>query len=164
RRQRSRSRAARSPRTWCACPSDRRARPGPRRRAARPAGLGHSYDTGTDLVRPSRDAWDHHPLHGDVCAARCHGEADAGRPGGAGWVVPRKYVEKVGEAGFKKAPIGAGPYKFVSFTPGIELVMEANEQYWRKVPSVKRIVFKVIPEATTRLAALKGGEVDIVYA
>ena len=83
---------------------------------------------------------------------------------GAGWVVPRKYVEKVGEAGFKKAPIGAGPYKFVSFTPGIELVMEANEQYWRKVPSVKRIVFKVIPEATTRLAALKGGEVDIVYA
>src|SRR2546428_4903208 len=42
--------------------------------------------------------------------------------------------------------------------------MEANEQYWRKIPSVKRIVFKVIPEATTRLAALKGGEVDIVYA
>jgi peptide/nickel transport system substrate-binding protein len=41
---------------------------------------------------------------------------------GAGWIVPKKYVEKVGEAGFKKAPIGAGPYKFVSFTPGLELV------------------------------------------
>jgi peptide/nickel transport system substrate-binding protein len=66
--------------------------------------------------------------------------------------------------GFKKAPIGAGPYKFVSFTPGVELVMEAYEQYWRKVPSVKRIAFKVIPDETTRLAALKGGEVDIVYA
>ena len=37
---------------------------------------------------------------------------------GAGWVVPRHYVEKVGEDGFKKAPIGAGPYRFVSFTPG----------------------------------------------
>ena len=33
----------------------------------------------------------------------------------AGWVVPRKYVERVGEEGFRKAPIGAGPYKFVSF-------------------------------------------------
>src|SRR5499425_3783081 len=39
---------------------------------------------------------------------------------GAGWVVPRKYVEKVGDEGFKRAPIGAGPYKFVSFTPGVE--------------------------------------------
>ena len=41
---------------------------------------------------------------------------------GAGWIVPKKYVEKVGDDGFKKAPIGAGPYKFVSFTPGVELV------------------------------------------
>ena len=37
---------------------------------------------------------------------------------GAGWIVPKKYVEQVGEEGFKKAPVGAGPYKFVSFTPG----------------------------------------------
>ena len=42
---------------------------------------------------------------------------------GAGWIVPKKYVEKVGDDGFKKAPIGAGPYKFVSFTPGVELVL-----------------------------------------
>jgi ABC-type transport system substrate-binding protein len=39
----------------------------------------------------------------------------------AGWVVPRKYVERVGEEGFRKAPVGAGPYKFVSFNPGVEL-------------------------------------------
>src|SRR6267143_879173 len=38
---------------------------------------------------------------------------------GAAWVVPRKYLEKVGDEGFKKAPIGAGPYRFVSFTPGV---------------------------------------------
>src|SRR5438270_422086 len=63
---------------------------------------------------------------------------------GAGWIVPKKYVEKGGEDGFKKAPIGAGPYKFVSFNPGVELVMEANEKYWRKTPSVKRLIFKVI--------------------
>jgi peptide/nickel transport system substrate-binding protein len=83
---------------------------------------------------------------------------------GVGWIVPKKYVEKVGDEGFKKAPIGAGPYKFVSFMPGIELVLEAFDQYWRKSPSVKRLVFKVIPDETTRLAALKRGEVDIAYS
>src|SRR5262249_14461680 len=82
---------------------------------------------------------------------------------GAGWVVPKKYVEKVGDDGFKRQPIGLGPYRFVSHTPGIELVMEAFEGYWRKVPSVKRLVFKSVPEATTRAAMLKRGEVDVAY-
>ena len=83
---------------------------------------------------------------------------------GAGWVVPKKYVEKVGDDGFKKHPIGAGPYKFVSFTPGVELVLEAYDGYWRKKPAVKHIVMKVIPDESTRLAALKRGEVDIAYS
>jgi len=83
---------------------------------------------------------------------------------GAGWIVPKKYVQQVGEDGFKKAPIGAGPYRFVSFTPGVEMVVEAFEGYWRKIPAVKRLVFKVIPEEATRLAALKRGEVDIAYS
>src|SRR6266851_5046566 len=82
---------------------------------------------------------------------------------GAGWVVPKKYVERVGDDGFKKAPVGLGPYKFVSHTPGVELVMEANEDYWRKVPSVKRLVYKSVLESTTRMAMLKRGEVDIAY-
>src|SRR5687767_8302367 len=55
---------------------------------------------------------------------------------GAGWIVPRKYVEKVGDDGFKKAPMGAGPFKFVAFQPGVELVLEAFPGYWRKAPSV----------------------------
>ncbi len=83
---------------------------------------------------------------------------------GAGLVVPKKYLERVGDDGFKQHPIGAGPYKFVSQTPGLELVLEANETYWRKIPSVKRLVFKSVPEATTRLAVLKAGEADIAYA
>jgi peptide/nickel transport system substrate-binding protein len=83
---------------------------------------------------------------------------------GAGWIVPKKYVEKVGDDGFKKAPIGAGPYRFVSFTPGVELVLETYEDYWRKKPGVKRLVLKGIPEEATRLAALKRGEVDIAYS
>src|SRR3989441_12867376 len=46
---------------------------------------------------------------------------------GAGWIVPKKYVARVGDEGFKKAPIGAGPYRFVSFNPGVELVAGAVE-------------------------------------
>jgi len=82
---------------------------------------------------------------------------------GAGWIVPKKYVEQVGDDGFKKHPVGLGPYKFVGQTPGVEVVLEAFEGYWRKVPSVKRLVFKSVPESTTRLAMLKRGEVDIAY-
>jgi peptide/nickel transport system substrate-binding protein len=82
---------------------------------------------------------------------------------GAAWIVPKKYVEKVGDEGFKKAPVGAGPYRFVSFTPGVELTLEAHEQFWRKSPSVKRIVIKAVPDETTRLAMLKRGEIDISY-
>src|SRR5258706_5291866 len=63
---------------------------------------------------------------------------------GAGWIVPKKYVEKVGDEGFKKHPIGAGPYRFVSYSPGVELVLEAVDHYWRKPPQVKRLVFRVI--------------------
>src|SRR6059036_3283282 len=83
---------------------------------------------------------------------------------GAGWIVPKNYVEKVGDEGFKKAPIGAGPYRFVSFNPGVELVLEAVEGYWRKTPSVKQLVFKAIPDIATRLAMLKRGETDVAYA
>ena len=82
---------------------------------------------------------------------------------GAAWIVPKKYVEKVGEDGFKKAPVGAGPYKFVSFEPGVELVLEAFPDYWRKAPSVKRVVMRTIPDESTRAAAVKTGEVDVGY-
>src|SRR5262245_23528157 len=82
---------------------------------------------------------------------------------GAAWIVPKKYIEKVGEEGYKKAPVGAGPFKFMSFQPGIELVLEAFPDYWRKAPAVKRIVMKSIPDESTRAAAVKTGEVDIAF-
>ena len=82
---------------------------------------------------------------------------------GVGWIVPKKYVEKVGDDGFKRAPIGAGPYRVVSFNPGVELVLEAFDGYWRKAPSVKRLIMRSMVEETTRAAALKRGEVDIAY-
>jgi peptide/nickel transport system substrate-binding protein len=82
---------------------------------------------------------------------------------GAAWIVPKKYIEKVGEDEFRRQPVGLGPYRFSRMTPGVELVLEANEQYWRKKPSIKRVVIKGVPDRTTRLAMLKTGEADIGY-
>src|SRR5260370_26760912 len=83
---------------------------------------------------------------------------------GAAWIVPKKYVEQVGEEGFKKAPVGAGPYKFVAFKPGVELTLEAHEGYWRKPPAVKTPVVRAIPDESTRLAPLTRAEVDVDYS
>ena len=69
----------------------------------------------------------------------------------------------MGEEGFKKAPVGAGPYRVVSVNPGIEMVLEAFEGYWRTMPHVKRLVFRSLPDETTRAAALKRGDVDVAY-
>jgi peptide/nickel transport system substrate-binding protein len=82
---------------------------------------------------------------------------------GAAWIVPKKYVERAGDAALKKHPVGLGPYRFVRMTPGVEIVLEANEHYWRKKPSIKHLVIKGIPDRTTRLAMLKTGEADIAY-
>jgi peptide/nickel transport system substrate-binding protein len=82
----------------------------------------------------------------------------------AGLVVPKKYITQVGDEGFRKHPIGAGPYKFVSHTPGVDVTFEAFQGYWRHTPHVKRLVMKSVPEGTTRAALLKTGETDIAVA
>jgi peptide/nickel transport system substrate-binding protein len=82
----------------------------------------------------------------------------------AGIVVPKKYLTEIGDDAFKKHPIGAGPYKFVSSRPGIEIVLEAVPDYWRRVPNVKTLVMRSIPEATTRALTVRTGESDIAYA
>lgn len=82
----------------------------------------------------------------------------------AGLIVPKKYLEQVGDEGFLQHPIGLGPYKFVSHTPGVEVVLEAYADYWRKVPNIKRIVIRGVPDVTTRLAMLKRQEADFVSA
>ena len=81
----------------------------------------------------------------------------------AGIVLPRRYLTQVGDEGFKKQPIGAGPYRFVRQTPGIEVVLDAFPGYWRRVPSVKTLVMKSVPESTARAVMLKSGEADIAY-
>jgi peptide/nickel transport system substrate-binding protein len=78
----------------------------------------------------------------------------------SGIVLPKKYFEQVGADGFKQRPVGAGPYKFLSQRPGVEIVLEANTAYWRHVPYVKKLTLKSVPDSTTRLAMLRSGETD----
>ena len=64
---------------------------------------------------------------------------------------------------FKQHPIGLGPYRFVSHQPGVKVIFEANTDYWRKTPHVKRLTVEEASEATTRLAMLKKREADVAY-
>ena len=81
---------------------------------------------------------------------------------GAGWVVPAKYYEQVGQAGFLQKPIGAGPYRLISQQQGVKLEFEAFEDYYRPV-HVKQFAMVSVPEAATRVAMLERGEADIMY-
>ena len=78
----------------------------------------------------------------------------------AGIVLPRKYTEQVGPEGFRAKPVGAGPYKFVSQRPGIDVTLEAFTGYWRHAPYVKKLTLKSVPDSTTRLTMLKTGQTD----
>jgi len=77
------------------------------------------------------------------------------------WVVPKKYIQKIGgDDAYKLKPIGAGPYKILDFEPGIKVIAEAFEGFWRKVPNVQRLEIYTIKERATRYAMVKRGEVD----
>jgi glutathione transport system substrate-binding protein len=61
-------------------------------------------------------------------------------------------------------PVGTGPFKFVSWTPGQEIVLERNPDYWESgKPTVDRIVFRLIPEDASRVAMLLSGEAQFVF-
>ena len=88
-------------------------------------------------------------------------------------IVPKAYLEQAGTQGFIEHPIGTGPFMFVSAQPGFtEVVMERFDDYYGGAPDlapvdaacVQGAVFRVIPEASTRVAALLAGEVDIIQA
>ena len=81
---------------------------------------------------------------------------------GGAWVVPAKYYQKVGQEGFVRYPVGAGPYRFVSQEPGTKLEFEAFDGYYRPV-HVKRFTILSVPDAATRVAMVERGEADIAY-
>jgi len=73
---------------------------------------------------------------------------------------PKAYAGK-DTAFISKNPIGTGPYKFVRWNKDEEIVLEANDQYWRGAPKIKTVVFRPIPDDAVRVAALQNGEVDV---
>lgn len=77
------------------------------------------------------------------------------------FVMPKDYVTKNGNA-FLQTPIGTGPYKFVKWTRDQSFEMEANPNYWAGAPKIKKVVFRPIPEASSRVAELISGGVDII--
>jgi len=79
-----------------------------------------------------------------------------------GQVIPPKYFQEKGPAHFALNPIGTGPYKFVRWVKDDHVLLEANPNYWRGAPKIKKVMFRPIPEATTRVAALQTQEADII--
>ena len=82
------------------------------------------------------------------------------------WAVPRRYFEEVGDAGVQAHPVGTGPWKFVSRKAREELVVERFEDYWNGGAErrARRLVIKIIPEDTTRIAAFRTGRVEWIDA
>ena len=79
-----------------------------------------------------------------------------------GVMLPPQYTTEHDADYLAQNPVGTGPYKFVSWQKDSEVVLEANEDYWRGAPVIKNVTFRIIPNAADTLAALKTGEVDFV--
>lgn len=80
--------------------------------------------------------------------------------GGEGAILSPKAIEQYGLE-LSKHPVGTGPFTFQSWTPGQEIVLVKNEAYWGEKPKLEKVVFKTVPEATTRLAMVETGEAQI---
>jgi peptide/nickel transport system substrate-binding protein len=79
-----------------------------------------------------------------------------------GQIVPKKYIETVGNDEFNAKPIGTGPVRFVSWTKDDKIVLDANADYFGGKPELDRFVMRAVPETAPRVAALLKGEVDII--
>lgn len=74
-------------------------------------------------------------------------------------MIPRDRVDSL-----SKEPIGTGPFKFVSYTPGDKFVLVKNPDYFKQgLPKIDRLIFRIIPETSTAVAALETGEIDMVW-
>lgn len=80
----------------------------------------------------------------------------------ASWIVPKGYIERVGEEEFAKNGMGSGPYRVVRLAPKDQLVLERHDGYWDEKPPVRQLIFRVIPENAARVTALINNEVQII--
>ena len=65
------------------------------------------------------------------------------------------------QGGHFAKPVGTGPFTFVEYTQGQQLVYQRNDDYWGTKPGVEKVTFKFIPDFNTRSMALESGEIDI---
>lgn len=77
-----------------------------------------------------------------------------------GVILSPKAIEEYGKD-LTKHPTGTGPYKFESWTPGQEVVLVKNDSYWGGQPKLDKVVFKTVPEDTTRIAMVETGEAQV---
>ena len=76
-------------------------------------------------------------------------------------MMPPAYVKQVGLDGYRRKPIGTGPFKFVEHIPDSRIVFQANDDYWGGPQRVKTLIYRPIKEDAARAAALLAGEVDV---
>ncbi|HET8998744.1 MAG TPA: ABC transporter substrate-binding protein [bacterium] len=77
-------------------------------------------------------------------------------------IVPQKYLQQAGEAGFIAKPVGSGPFRYVRGALNAEIVLERNDSYWAGPAKLRQVIFRMMPEPSTRIAALLSGEVQII--
>jgi peptide/nickel transport system substrate-binding protein len=77
-------------------------------------------------------------------------------------IVPKSYVERVGDQEFNLKPLGSGPYKLRGWQKGVQVTLDANESYWRGKPPFRTVIFRAVPDVSTRVADLKTGRADLV--
>jgi peptide/nickel transport system substrate-binding protein len=79
-----------------------------------------------------------------------------------GLMLSPKHTNAMGKEAIATRPNGTGPFKLTAWTKNERMVLEANEQYWRGAPKVKKITVRPILEDAARIAALQAGEVDLI--
>jgi peptide/nickel transport system substrate-binding protein len=79
------------------------------------------------------------------------------------YIMPRRYFEKVGRAGFMEKPIGSGPYRLVDYQRDSRIVLEAYDKYWGGPAKIKNVAFQVIKDTSARIAAVQSGQIDFAH-
>jgi peptide/nickel transport system substrate-binding protein len=77
-------------------------------------------------------------------------------------ILPKDGMEKMGVDKFTQSPIGTGPYRFVEWKKGDSVTLKAYDKYWGGKAKIDTVIYKTIPEGTTRVVGLRTGDLDII--